>query len=81
MVFIGPCLAKKIEGEEDEFIDAVLTIEELIQWISEEHLDFDQVESMNLDATEQSQRTYPIVGGMSSCFTKRKHSINEYSGL
>lgn len=75
VVFIGPCLAKKIEGEEDEFIDAVLTIEELIQWISEEHLDFDQVESMNLDATEQSQRTYPIVGGMSSCFTKQKKNI------
>ena len=56
VVFIGPCLAKKIEGEEDEFIDEVFTIEELIQWISEEHLDFDQVESMNLHATEQSQR-------------------------
>lgn len=33
VVFIAPCLAKKIEGEEDPFIDAVLTIEELMQWI------------------------------------------------
>lgn len=75
VVFIGPCLAKKIEGEEDPFIDAVLTIEELMQWIEQEKIDFKKVDPVLLDATEQSQRTYPIVGGMSGCFTNKNEEI------
>ena len=75
VVFIGPCLAKKIEGEEDLFIDAVLTIEELMQWLEQEKIDFEKVEPVLLDATEQSQRTYPIVGGMSDCFTNKNEAI------
>ncbi len=75
VVFIGPCLAKKIEGEEDEFIDAILTIEELIQWFAQKEIDFNDIVPIDLDATEKSQRTYPIVGGMSRCFTDQNHQV------
>lgn len=35
IVFIGPCIAKKREAFESEWVDAVLTFEELQEWFSE----------------------------------------------
>ena len=51
-VFIGPCLAKKIEGEEDDLLMRSLRLRSSFSDFKE-HLDFDQVESMNLDATNK----------------------------
>ncbi len=64
VVFIGPCLSKKIEGIEEESIDAVLTFEELLEWIKEEKIDWEVIEASSFDVTGASQRRYPIVGGM-----------------
>lgn len=75
VVFIGPCLAKKIEGENDSCIDAVLTIEELKVWLQNANINWDQLEEIPLDASKQSQRTYPVVGGMSQCFSEHNPEI------
>lgn len=35
-VFIGPCIAKKREADEDKSVDACLTFEELASWMAQE---------------------------------------------
>lgn len=50
-VAITPCTAKKFElaRVELEGTDAVITIRELIEWIKEEKIDFEQIEESNFD--------------------------------
>ena len=38
-VFIGPCIAKKYEAAEGDLIDAVLSFEELADWLKSEHIE------------------------------------------
>ncbi|MBP3903445.1 [Fe-Fe] hydrogenase large subunit C-terminal domain-containing protein [Turicibacter sp.] len=75
VVFVGPCLAKKIEGEEEESISAVLTIQELKQWFNEAGIKLNELEEVPLDDGVVSQRTYPMVGGMSKCFNEKDKKI------
>jgi iron only hydrogenase large subunit-like protein len=42
-VFIGPCLAKKAEAEEMPYIDAVLTFNELAEWLEDEGIPYRQL--------------------------------------
>lgn len=61
-VFIGPCVAKKDEAEHYEgIVDAVLTFEELTDWLSAEKI---QIEK-EIDDTEKSRaRLFPTTGGI-----------------
>ena len=61
-VFIGPCVAKKDEAEYyGNIVDAVLTFEELTQWLSQEGIKLDQ----EMDKTEESRaRFFPTTGGI-----------------
>ena len=61
-VFIGPCVAKKDEAEYYEGpVDAVLTFEELTNWLKSEHIELDA----ELDRTEESRaRFFPTTGGV-----------------
>ena len=61
-VFIGPCVAKKDEAEHYEgIVDAVLTFEELTEWLNKEKITLDQT----LDASEESRaRFFPTTGGI-----------------
>ncbi len=61
-VFIGPCVAKKDEAEHYEgIVDAVLTFEQLTNWLKEEKIELTQ----NLDAnTESRARLFPTTGGI-----------------
>ncbi len=61
-VFIGPCVAKKDEAEHYEgIVDAVLTFEELTNWLNDENITLRQ----ELDITEQSRaRFFPTTGGV-----------------
>ena len=63
VVFIGPCLSKKIEGIEEDAIDAVLTFEELLSWVEEERLSLIEEPILPFEATCSAQRGYPLVGG------------------
>ncbi len=62
VVFIGPCVAKKDEAEHYQGItDAVLTFEELSQWMAGEEVVLDQ----ETDSLEESRaRFFPTTGGI-----------------
>ena len=61
-VFIGPCVAKKDEGEYYEgIVDAVLTFEELTTWFSVAHI----VPEKEADERPESRaRLFPTTGGV-----------------
>ena len=61
-VFIGPCVAKKDEAEHYEgIVDAVLTFEELTQWLNEEHITLES--DMDNDPNTRA-RFFPTTGGV-----------------
>jgi iron only hydrogenase large subunit-like protein len=74
-VFIGPCIAKKKEAEQHpELLDAVLTFEDLENWLAEEDIDLAQVQETEDDrfALEEAREgsLYPIEGGMAPGITR-----------
>lgn len=75
-VFIGPCVSKKYEAETSGgIVDAVLTFEELSQWLKEEKIELKQ----ELDDTQESNaRFFPIAGGILRTMQKKS---SEYTYL
>lgn len=75
IVFIGPCIAKKIEADETPgYPDFALTFGELRSWLEEERIDLDVITGQ-LEAAEESvppflpcaagkSTLYPVEGGM-----------------
>ena len=61
-VFIGPCVAKKDEAEYYAgLVDAVLTFEELTNWLAAEGIELEQ----SVDQTPESHaRMFPTTGGI-----------------
>lgn len=61
-VFIGPCVSKKDEAEHYEgIVDAVLTFEELTEWLKAERIDLEA----DLDVDDESRaRFFPTTGGI-----------------
>ena len=61
-VFIGPCVAKKDEADHYKgVVDAVLTFEELTNWLNKEGIQLEQ----ELDQTPESlARFFPVTGGV-----------------
>lgn len=67
-VFIGPCVAKKDEAEHYEgIVDAVLTFEELTNWLKEEGIEL----KADMDSNEESRaRFFPTTGGILKTMTQ-----------
>ena len=66
-VFIGPCVAKKDEAEHYEgIVDAVLTFEELSNWLKEENIELKQEMDSN---AESRARFFPTTGGILKTMT------------
>ena len=67
-VFIGPCVAKKDEAEYYEgIVDAVLTFEELTNWLKDEHIELER----EVDTTPESRaRFFPTTGGVLKTMAK-----------
>lgn len=61
-VFIGPCLSKKDEAQHcEDIVDAVLTFEELTEWLEKEHVELEN----KTDVTPESRaRYFPTTGGI-----------------
>ena len=72
-VFVGPCVAKKDEAEYYEgIVDAVLTFEELTEWLKEEKIELEAV----TDTNENSRaRFFPTTGGV----LKTMNEVNGYT--
>lgn len=67
-VFIGPCISKKCEALEvnnEGIINAVLTFDEIAQFMKDQHIDYTLLEESQVDysGTNRGDR-YPVVGGI-----------------
>ncbi|MGI6070829.1 MAG: [Fe-Fe] hydrogenase large subunit C-terminal domain-containing protein [Blautia sp.] len=68
-VFLGPCIAKKQEAEGDGrvagAVDAILTFEELMDWLALEGMDPEACEDLTFDNPDPLvNRLYPVGGGI-----------------
>ena len=68
IVFIGPCVAKKHEAQDDEVagvIDAVLTFTELKQIFKEKSIEINKLDDSNFDPPQAHMgKAYPLAGGL-----------------
>lgn len=66
-IFIGPCLAKRVEGHHDDNIDYVMTFEELDAMFNAKKIDINDCDNLELDLNiEKSGRQYARSGGVSA---------------
>jgi iron only hydrogenase large subunit-like protein len=68
-VFIGPCIAKKMEAEQhSELLNVVLTFEDLDRWLEEENIQLAETAETPADRFQPEEAEegalYPIEGGM-----------------
>jgi iron only hydrogenase large subunit-like protein/uncharacterized Fe-S cluster-containing protein len=74
VVFISPCVAKKLEADEYEnnkFIDAVLTFDELTSWINDEKININELDSITVDNPASVHGgVFPVSGGVVGSFKK-----------
>ena len=80
VVFIGPCIAKKNEADNNpKFLDVSLTFEELNFWINEEFINVNELEVNESDKfvpkNAYEGALYPIEGGMND--TIKQVGIND----
>lgn len=75
-VFIGPCVAKKDEAEHyTGIVDAVLTFEELTNWLKSENIE----PEISIEENEQSRaRFFPTTGGVLKTMSR---TLPEYTYL
>ncbi len=68
-VFIGPCVAKKDEADHYQgIVDAVLTFEELTNWLKDENVKLEQ----RIERNECSKaRLFPVTGGIINTMVDR----------
>lgn len=69
IVFIGPCIAKKLEADaHPQLIDVALTFEDLHRWFAQEQIDPAELRELPSDQfvpeAAQEGAIYPIDGGM-----------------
>lgn len=69
VVFIGPCIAKKAEAQREEFkgiIDAVITFNELDEWLESKNISISNCAESGFDSTTvaPTAKLFPIPGGM-----------------
>lgn len=81
VVFIGPCLAKKIEAKEDNTIDAVLTFEELKRWFNDTGTKLSEIDEIDFDSSSPELHRYPIVGGVTHNFKGNLRELVHIDGI
>jgi len=67
-VFIGPCIAKKQEAAEGELIDAVISFEELQDWLNEKNI---QLKPREDSRKGGKTRIFPTTGGVLNSMEKQ----------
>ncbi len=72
VVFIGPCIAKKREGEESGVVDVVITFEELNELLNSNNIDLNSIEveqkPLSNDMRANRAKLYPINRGIIKSF-------------
>ncbi len=65
VVFIGPCIARKVEANEFQhkgIVDSVLTFQELDEWFREVGIEFKNLESQEFDNISYKRSSFPLEG-------------------
>lgn len=83
VVFLGPCIAKKREAENDPrtngFIDAVINFTELEEWLLQENIQIDTLTDSPFDNPDPKvNRLYPISSGVLSSVVATTEEANKY---
>lgn len=83
VVFLGPCIAKKREAENDSrtkgYIDAVINFKEFESWLEEEHIVINELEDSSFDnESPEVNRLYPISSGVLSSVVASKKGNDPY---
>lgn len=63
VVFIGPCISKKNEAQNDDLVDCVLTFDELGEWLDAEGISVPSI-AEKLDDSRYLSRFFPTSGGV-----------------
>lgn len=64
VIHIGPCLSRIKEAEESKWVDAVVTFQQLKQWLMDENITPNHGEIVEFDRKSGYSRIYPIVDGI-----------------
>ena len=83
VVFIGPCLAKKMERQAEAvspYIDCVITFEELQALFDSKDIDISNLEESDLNDASSYGRLFARVGGLSDALEQaiREHKIENF---
>ena len=72
-VFIGPCLAKRVEAARYDNIDGVITFEELAAIFMAQDIDVQQMEKDDMGVVDNfvDCREYAVTGGVAGCVLNR----------
>ncbi len=78
VIFIGPCIAKKRESDNNpELVDVAITFDDLRIWFNQEQIEFDEIKS-----TEDSDIFFPFESGLATLYPTDGgmiKSINNYN--
>ncbi|MEG0614606.1 MAG: [Fe-Fe] hydrogenase large subunit C-terminal domain-containing protein [Oscillospiraceae bacterium] len=64
VVFIGPCISKKYEAQMTNYIDTVLMFDELVEWLNEKNVYFDEDDNDLSEIHNTISRFYPVPRGI-----------------
>jgi len=83
VVFIGPCIAKKMEVQKDEvkdYVDCVLTFEELQALIDSRNIEIDKLPEDVLENASYFGRIFARSGGLSDAVKEaiKEHGITDF---
>ena len=82
-VFIGPCLAKRREGMDDEFVDYVVSVEEIGALFVAKNIELEKQEAVKASVVPTaSARNFAVSGGVAESVKIRlKHPENLKAGI
>lgn len=83
IVFLGPCIAKKREAQNDErtkgYIDAVINFPEFLNWVKEEGISLNDLPFTTPDnPNPEVNRLYPITSGVLSSVLASQSGTDSY---
>lgn len=82
VVFIGPCLAKKLEARETGTIDGVLTFEEVEKWFRNENMNMNEIQNEKFDNDNKVKAAlYPVSGGILATIEKEQLPLYKIDGI
>ena len=81
VVFLGPCIAKKQEAQDErhkDCIDAVLNFNDIDRWLKDEDISIEECEDMPFTRNPGINRLYPVSSGVISSVVTTQSKSDTY---